>query len=243
MPFEAYDPVEKGKSPRRIYYGTRRAKVADMLAEGHSVRSIASEIGVSKSTVERDKQWLESSEHFTRAQDIAREIIEGEIIETGLMLPEGNVPYDVEEYKQIERMNVIALVAKKKTYRQVADALNISISTVQRHVNAYLAEYGDWGGRTMVEWRNEQLIDIDEKMSELDADMNIQPIPREGTEAKWDLTPLQAANIRRSARALYADLQKQKSKLLGLLVNKTEVDVESKVMVVQVKGVDLSQLR
>ena len=244
MGWEAYDPPKIAKKPRQVYYGVRRAKVAKLLTEGKSHRAIAEELGVSKGTVTRDAKWLKSSEHLLKAQETAKELVEDGMVLEGEIVPITEMPTNLAEWRGQERDLVIQLVARKLTYRQVAEALGVSIGTVIGHVNSYLGEYGDWGGRTMSEWRTEALVDIEDRLMELNDDMNIQPIPRlGGEEPGWDLSPLGAAQTRLKARKLYSELQQQKQKLLGLLVNRTEVDVESKVMVVKIKGVDLSMLQ
>jgi DNA-binding CsgD family transcriptional regulator len=221
-----------GHAPRRIRHGVRRRKVADLLAQGLSERKIAAAIGVGKTTVARDKKWLKTSEHLLRAQEAADALVEAE---TGVTLPEE--PTNVAEFRAHEISQVARLIAERKTYDQVAQELNISVSTVARHVNKYLAEYGDFGGRTMVEWRNEHLLASYAMMAEIQDDMDCQPI--EG-EKGWDLTPFQAQRTRDAARKRYLELMQYQARLLQLLVQKSEVDVQHKVVVKPLRGVDLS---
>lgn len=235
----AYSSVKvPRKKPRKIYFQNRRNKVAELHTQGQSVRKIADALGVSRSTVHRDIKWLEEHEHMLRAQQAAEEVIEGE-----LMVIDEPIPTSIAEFRSLEQKAVISLLANKKTYQQIADELGVSLNTVVNHVNRHLAEYGDWGGRTMIEWRNEQLLQIDQQLVELQEDMNIQPIPRmaDGGEDEapgWDLSPYQAAVIRDKARKRYGELNIQKSRLLSLMVQRTEVDVNEKSVVVHVQGVD-----
>ena len=58
------------------------------------------------------------------------------------------------------------------------------------------------------------------------------------TAPGWDLSPYQAMIGRDKARKRYSELLTQKAKLLSLLVQRTEVDIEQKIAVVSVQGVD-----
>ena len=194
MPDVAYAKMKgkAGHNRRTIYKGKRRAKVAELVAEGMSERKIAAELGVGKTTVARDKAWLKTSAHLLRAQ------------ETALVLAENDdMPTNLAEFREQEVQNVIDLLATKMTYEQVARKLGVSISTVVRHVNTYLSEYGDFGGRTMMEWRNEHLLTSYGLMAELEEDMNCQP--EKGSGKGWDLTPFQAQRTRDAARKRYLE--------------------------------------
>jgi len=130
------------------------------------------------------------------------------------------------------------------TYRETADKLGCSIDTVIRDVNSYLQEYGDWGGRTMVEWRNEELVQVELQLVALQADMDIREemgMDAEGGE-KWNLSIYQAANIRAKARKQFSELLRMKAQLLSLLVQRHEVDVTETKFVVKMRGVDFSKL-
>ena len=229
----------KGK-PGEIMLGSRREKVAKLRAEGLSQRKIAVKLGVSKSTIERDCQWLSKSEKRVRAQDTA--VVVGDMEEHKQLVNLDEEPTNIEERREWQRHKVIELVASRMTYAEVAAQLDVGISTVVRRVNEYLGQYGDWGGRTMQEWRNEELIQIEMQMVELQADMHAAPI--RGVDASgndiWDLTPYQAAQTRKGARKQYAELLRSKAQLLSLLVQRTEVDVQQTNYVVQLGGVDLS---
>ena len=228
----------RGKDSRGIYKGNRRRKVADLSLQGMSQRDIAEELGIGKSTVARDIAWLRTSEHLLRAQDVADEVIEGELVSD-----EEEVPTSLVDYRDYERTKVIGFVEKRLTYEQIASKMGINRSTVLRHVNSYLAEYGDWGGRTMLDWRNEQLMKSYQMMAELEEDMSCQPIPAMDAnedESGWDLTPFQAGRTRQAARKQYLELMQHQARLLQLLVQKTEVDIEHRVVVANLRNVDLS---
>ena len=224
------------RNPRKIYKGNRRAKVAALYAEGMSQRAIAEKLDVSKATVYRDLKWLKSSEHVARAQDVAEAVTSGEIE----VVPD--MPTNIEEFREQERHNVIQLVADRLTYSEIAERLGISLRTVINHINAYLEEYGDWGGRTLQQWRNEQLIESYELMSQLKKEMYTEAVVLEdhfGDDAKYALTLEQAARIRRDARRDYLRVMEHIARLEQLLVQKTEVDIEHKVAVVKVRNVDI----
>ena len=228
-----------GKDNRKIYKGNRRRKVAALLSQGMSQRAIAEELGIGKSTVARDVKFLKESEHLLRAQDVADEVASAG--DTDIILVD--VPTSIEEYRQQERLQVIDMVEKRYTYEQIAARIGISVRTVLRHVNSYLAEYGDWGGRTMLDWRNEQLMKSYQMMAELDDDMSCQPIvsyDADGDESGWDLTPFQASRTRQAARKQYVELMQHQARLLQLLVQKTEIDIEQRVVVANLRNVDLS---
>jgi DNA-binding CsgD family transcriptional regulator len=234
----AYDTIKKPRRrPRKLYFQNRRNKVAELRTKGMSLRAIAEELGISKTTVARDVTWLESHEHMLRAQDVAEEIVEGQ-----LMVIDEPLPTSLAEFRSLREESVILLLSKKKTYREVADELGIGINTVVKSVNNYLAEYGDWGGRTLEAWRNSQLMQIQEQMVRLQEDMATEPIGKQtedGDEAPgWDLSPYQAAVIRDKARQRYTDLLAHESRLLSLLVQRSEVDINEKSVVVHVQGVD-----
>jgi hypothetical protein len=94
----------------------------------------------------------------------------------------------------------------------------------------------------MIQWRNNELLAVEEQLVNLQADMEMEPIrgyDASGNET-WDLTPYQAANIRKGARKQYAELLTHKAKLLSLLVQRQEVDVQQTNYVVQLGGVDMS---
>jgi len=229
----------RGK-PGEIVLGSRREKVAKYRAEGLSQRKIAAKLGVGKSTVERDCQWLKRKEANLRAEDTALAVVETEEHQSIVDLSE--VPTNVAERTEWQRHKVIELVASRMTYAEVASALEVSVKTVVRRVNEYLAQYGDWGGRTMQEWRNEELIQIEIQMVALQGDMYAEPL--RGLDATgneiWDLTPYQASQVRKGARKQYAELLRAKAQLLSLLVQRQEIDVQQTNYVVQLGGVDLS---
>ena len=229
----------EGQNPRTIYKGNRRQAGAALSIEGLSQRRIAERLGIGKSTVARDLKYLRSSEHQVRAQETAAEIVEGEFsVEIA-----NDIPTNVKEFRDQERTNVIKFIAQKHTYEQTAIHLGISIDTVIRHINSYLAEYGDWGGRTMQDWRNEQLIKSYQMLQRLESEMDTEPIvgyDAMGDEKGWDLTPYQAGKMRSDARKEYMIALRHQAKLLQLLVSKTEIEVEQKVMVVKLRNVDLS---
>ena len=230
----------RGK-PGEIMTGTRRQKVAKYRIEGLSQRKIAAQLGVSKSTIERDCKWLAAQEADIRAEETAVAIVETP--EHKAIIDVNEVPDGKVERYEWEKHKVIELVASRMTYKEVAEVLDVSVSTVVRRVNEYLGEYGDWGGRTMQEWRNEELIQIEIQMVELQADMHAEPLrglDSTGNEL-WDFTPYQAANTRRGARKQYAELLRAKAQLLSLLVQRQEVDVQQTNYVIQLGGVDLSQ--
>jgi len=235
-------PEGRGRDKRGIFRGNRRSKVAALLAEGMSQRKIAKELDMSKSTVARDAAWLKKSEHLLRAREAADDIIEGELVSddtTDIITLEGSdLPTNFEEYREHERGQVAEMVARRKTYAQIADLLGISVRTVVNHVNSYLEEYGDFGGRTMLNWRNEHLLKSYELMSTLEDDMNCQPIPSKDGSKTWALTPFQAQRTRDAARKRYMELMKYQAQLLQLLVTKTEVDVNQKIAVVTIRNID-----
>lgn len=238
----AYDPPTKHRRPRQIFIGNRRAKVAELWRDGVAQTEIGKRLGISISTVGRDIKWLKSSEHMARAHEMAEDIVEGELLsKDGSLVLMDSLPTNMEEFRTKEKAAVLRLLAKKQTYRQIADELGCQIGTVFNHVNAHLIEYGDWGGRSNAQWRNEQLIDVDARMVALDSDINMQPV--EDGEGGYFLTIAQAARIRKDAMKVYADLMRYKAQLLSLLVQRVEVDVEQKVMVVEMKNVDFDTLR
>ena len=227
---------KEGQAPRQVYKGRRRQAVASLLAEGLSHRKIAEQLGIGKTTVARDIKYLKSSEHILRAQETADKIVESGLETT-------DVPTSVVEWREMERANVIDLIHQRHTYEQIAKKIGVSLSTVVRHVNSYLQEYGDWGGRTQLEWRNEHLVRSYELMAKIEMEMEMQPTRGQdamGDEAGWDLTPAQAAKIRSDARKEYMQAMAYQGKLLQLLVSKTEVEVEQKVVVMRLGNVDLS---
>jgi transposase len=220
--------------------GTRRQKVAKYRAEGLSQRKIAAKLGVSKSTIERDCKWLASQEADIRAEETAM-VVAG-TPEHRAIIDVEEIPDDKEERREWEKHKVIELVASRMTYKEVAEVMDVSVSTVVRRVNEYLGEYGDWGGRTMQEWRNEELIQIEIQMVELQDDMHCEPTKGQNAEGAevWDMSPYQAAITRKGARKQYAELLRAKAQLLSLLVQRQEVDVQQTNYVVQLGGVDLS---
>ena len=231
---EAYiaDKGIEGRAPRQIYKGKRRQAVAALKTQGLSHRKIAERLNISKSTVARDLKWIESSEHQLRAQEAAQELV-----------PVEGEDFSVAAFRDAERQKVVDLVAQKNTYETIARKLGISLATVIRHVNAYLAEYGDWGGRTMMEWKNEQILGLYNIMSNALEAMETKPVrafDAMGDESGWDLTPYQAEKIRSDARKDWMTASEKQAKLLQLLVHKTEVDVEQKVIVMNLRGVDTS---
>lgn len=229
----------RGK-PGEIMVGTRRQKVAKYRAEGLSQRKIAAKLNVSKSTIERDCKWLAAQEADIRAEETAVAVVETP--EHKAIIDIDEVPDSKEERYEWEKHKVIELVASRMTYKEVAEVLEVSVSTVVRRVNEYLQEYGDWGGRTMQEWRNEELIQIEIQMVELQDDMRCEPergMNAEGADV-WDMSPYQASQVRKGARKQYAELLRAKAQLLSLLVQRQEIDVQQTNYVVQLGGVDLS---
>jgi len=226
---EAYikDKGKEGQAPRQIYKGKRRQAVAALKHQGLSHRKIAKRLNISKSTVARDLKWIASSEHMLRAQEAAKEIV-----------PVEGEDFSVAAFRDHERQQVIDLVYNKHTYEEVAKKLGISIATVIRHVNAFLSEYGDFGGRTMLEWKNEQLLGLYDIMNNALESMEVQPTW--DSEGNPELTRYQAEKIRSDARRDFMAAQEKQAKLLQLLVHKTEVDVEQKVIVMNLRGVDTS---
>lgn len=243
---EAYikDKGKEGRAPRQIYKGTRRQQVASLYEQGYSQRAIAEKLNIGKSTVARDLKWLKTSEHQLRAQETAQRMIDDDVVEAEIVEITSRDDFSLEAMRERERNNVVALIAKKNTYEEVANKLGISISTVVRHVNAYLAEYGDWGGRTQMDWRNEQIIGLYKIMANaLDA-METEPIPAVDNmgdgDKGWDLTPYQAEKIKSDARRDWMAAQKQQAQLLQLLVQQVEVKKEERVVVVNLRDVDTS---
>lgn len=230
----------RGK-PGQIVIGARREKVAKLRAQGMSQRKMAAKLGVAKSTIERDCKALDAAELRARAEDTAEEVIDTPEHKALVLLED--MPANMEERLEWQRHKVIELIASRMTYAEVAEAMGVSTKTVVRRVNEYLGMYGDWGGRTQQEWRNEELLQIELQMVELADDMRAKPIrgyDASGSEI-WDLTPYQAGQIRKGARKQYAELLRAKAQLLSLLVQRQEVDVQQTNYVVQLGGVDLSK--
>ena len=80
-------------------------------------------------------------------------------------------------------------------------------------------------------------------MQRLERDMETEPIQAYdalGDVSGWELTPFQAGKMRSDARKEYMAVVTHQAKLLQLLVSKTEVEVEQRVLVMKLRNVDFA---
>jgi DNA-binding CsgD family transcriptional regulator len=215
------------KKGSRQEIAMRRRQVAKMRYQDKmEVEEIAEKIGFSIMTVYKDLRWAEVDENRIRLMK-----------EGTLEKPKKLVPAENKEEKQLRAQALNDLVESNKSYYQISKETGLSIETIANDLNKLAREIGHWGGRSMEDWRDQQLIEIDNLMVEAIRDSRVQP--EMGDDGKWIITPYQAAQSRSSGRSDAIRLMERRAKLLGIDQQKQEIEITKNFVVAQIGGVDL----
>lgn len=216
-------------TPKQIEMAERRRNVLEMYYERNmSISDIARQLDSSYQVIRRDLQWLENEENRERAaKAIAVQQSQADF---------ANIADDTEKRREA----LLDLVASRKTYQQISMETGLSVQTIARDLNDYVQEFGQWGGRTVENWRDQQLIELDNIFVSAMKDADTQP--KKDSDGNWILSPVQAANIRNKARQTALSVQQRRAALIGMDQQKQEIEIEKRVVVAAVGGVPIDEL-
>lgn len=221
-------PMSKAKE---LKLANRRRKVLEYREAGKSRAEIARMMGVSITTIARDISWANNRANVVRLEETVKE--------HGVEVMD-KIPTVPEEYQEYIRGAVLDLVESKKTYRQVSRELGVSLGSIHGWVNDYLAEIGDFAGRTVDQWRMEQILLLDLQITKVTKDSFQEAVPKyddEGIQDGWEITPTRAAGVRNQSTKILVDLLYRKAKLLGLDQQKKEIEI-TRNAVVRIRGIN-----
>lgn len=151
-------------------------------------------------------------------------------------------------YDKVKQLDITArqervwsMLASGKTYRQMAAVLDVSVGTIANDVATVLSAVQEVTHKTAEQWLANELSIIEQKIAECEEDANFQPVPRldkhgEPIPGHWDVTPGQAAKTRNMARVTMLKWMERRQKLLGMDIDRSQVQVDQRVMVAVVKG-------
>lgn len=144
-----------------------------------------------------------------------------------------NMPKHLQTRKQVEiaeRQEVVwQMIQEGYRYREIAELLNVSIGTVASDKRKSLERYQERTKERIDDWLAEQLMMIEEQSAIALRDMQVQELPvcddeGEAIPGKWDISPNDVYRIRDKAARRLDDLMARKAKLVGLDVNRVQVD-------------------
>ena len=215
---------------KRLRMAARRKKVAELRAAGKTHKEMAEELGVATSTIINDVRAIKDDARLVR--------LEESLVTTNTDLVEAALKDD----DPIRRAAIDAALNQDKTVREIAREVGATYKEVAQWVNEALAEIGDYGGRTLDQWRMQDLMILDERIKRMVQDSEQEPIPdldASGKRIGWVVSPLKAAQIRANAGKVLVDLLHYRSKMLGLYQQKQEIKI-TRDAVVRIRGVDIS---
>ena len=151
-----------------------------------------------------------------------------------------------------EEITVWEMLSGGKSQREVAKALNVSLGTINGRINNALEKIRGWAGREAEDWRNRQLLILDEQISSIVNDTTTEPVPSLGEDGKisfdkignqrWIIDPKEAAKVRNMARVTLIKFLDHQARLLSLTVERKEIEVNQRVAIAVFKDVDLDEL-
>lgn len=209
----------------------RRKKVAEMRLAGYTLKEMAKELGVASSTIINDVRAIKADADLVQLEKSL--ITKNEDLVLAVS-PEDDSP--------IRRAAIEAALNQDKTVNQIAKETGATIREVTQWVNEALAEIGDYAGRTLDEWRTQDMIIIDRQISQLVESSAQEPVPdldEDGNQIGWRISPSRAAQIRAQASKVLLETMHFRAKMLGLYQQKQEVEI-TRNAVVRIRGVDIS---
>lgn len=134
---------------------------------------------------------------------------------------------------------VLEALSSGKTYRTIADELEVSIATVSRDRRAALDLYREHNRATIEQMVAEQDLQIRQQIADMLPDLQCEPIPRlnkdgEAIPGHWEISPGQAAKIRNMARTQLDKYLKALRDLHGL--EQPKETKETRIVGVMVTG-------
>lgn len=130
----------------------------------------------------------------------------------------------------VERRAVVwDLIVSGHTIRQVADKLGVSVGTVHSDKRAIENQYIEEAAHSYEQYLAEQLMFIEDQLASALLDAQVKPIPAyddAGMEipGKWEISPAEAYKIRDRAATRADSLMARKAKLVGLDIQRVQVD-------------------
>ena len=151
-----------------------------------------------------------------------------------------------------KEITVWEMLSEGRSQREVAEALGVSQGLVNMRINAALGKIRGWAGREAEDWRNRQLLILDEQISNIVNDTTTEPLPSLGEDGeitfdkignqRWIIDPKEAAKVRNMARITLIKFLDHQARLLSLTVEKKEIEVNQRVAIAVFKDVDLDDL-
>jgi len=167
----------------------------------------------------------------------------GQVLDMQLASPKTSITRkkQVELMITDEELEVWALLAEGRTQQQVADKMGISQATVGNRIARALERVRGWAGKQAEDWRNHQLLIMDNQISGIIDDTGVQPQPllnEDGEQIfssngypQWIISPPEAAKTRNMARVTLQKYLQHQANLLQLVVERKEVLVDKRVAI------------
>lgn len=208
----------------------RRKKVSEMRLAGATISQMADVLGVATSTIINDVRAIKEDASIVQLERTLTE--QPDILEA------------VSDNTDGKKLAVVeAALEGRATAQQIAKEQGITIKQVNKWVNEALSEIGDYGGRTLDEWRTQDLITVERRIRQLEEDARQQEVPELNEDGNptgnWLISPSRAAQIRASAGKVLIEMMHYRAKLMGLYQQKQEIEI-TRNAVVQIRGVNLS---
>lgn len=139
-------------------------------------------------------------------------------------------------------MSIWDALAYGKTIKETAEELNLSVKIVRNAFKKTLERIEMFAEEDAEEWRRRQLLILNQQVSRAMSDAEQKPEPfvdEEGNQMltqmktpKWMISPMEAAKIRNMGGNRLMRALETQAKLLNLVVQRHEVDIEQKSLVV-----------
>lgn len=223
-----YKMPDVPRTKKQIEIAERRKTVVELyFGQGMSAPDIAEQLGIPYQTIWRDVKFLEQEENRERAAK-------------AVAVQQSQAEFRAIEDPDKRREALLSLVRSEKTYQQISIETGLSVQSIARDLNEFVREFAMWGGRTVEDWRDQQLLELDNLFVSAMVDARMEPYRDE--EGNWEITPVMAANIRNKARQTAIKIQQRRASLIGMDQQKQEIEIEKRVVVASVGGIDLDEL-
>lgn len=134
------------------------------------------------------------------------------------------------------------LLARGYSRRQIAAELGLSRPTVIKAINTMLSTADELIAENVEDYRTRQLAIYGEEIRRASKDAEMQPVPlldengqqqmSQNGRPKWEITPMEAAKTRDYGGRRLIQALKEEARLLGLLIQRHEVEVNQRIVAV-----------
>lgn len=134
------------------------------------------------------------------------------------------------------------LMARGYSKQQICDEMGLTRPTVTRAINKMMETADTLIAQNAEDYRTRQLAIYGEEVARASRDAQMEPVPMLGPDGqqlvaqsgrlRWEVTPMEAAKIRDFGGRRLIQALKEEARLLGLLIQRHEVEVNQRIVAV-----------